>query len=174
MPATAVLIPTTRPAESASAPPELPGLSAASVWITSSTTRPARPLRVGSERPSALTTPAVTDPARPSGLPTATTSWPDHQRVRVAQPHRRRQVAGPVGAQHREVRQRVGAHHAHRRLHAVEEVRTPAAGVADHVRVGHQHAVRRGPPRPSRCPGRSGPRPPGGVTSAATALTVRE
>ena len=34
------------------------------------------PLRVGSERPRALTTPAVTDPASPSGLPTATTSWP--------------------------------------------------------------------------------------------------
>src|SRR5579871_5456073 len=71
-PATAVLMPTTRACASASAPPELPGLSAASVWITSSITRP----RAGSERPSALTTPAVTDPARPSGLPTATTSWP--------------------------------------------------------------------------------------------------
>ena len=75
-PATAVLMPTTRPEASASAPPELPGLSAASVWMTSSTTRLARPLRTGSARPSPLTTPAVTDPARPSGLPTATTSWP--------------------------------------------------------------------------------------------------
>ena len=36
-PATAVLMPTTRARESASAPPELPGLSAASVWMTSST-----------------------------------------------------------------------------------------------------------------------------------------
>ena len=35
-PATAVLIPTTRPLPSTSAPPELPGFSAASVWITSS------------------------------------------------------------------------------------------------------------------------------------------
>ena len=61
---------------SASAPPELPGLRAASVWITSSTRRAAAPLRVGSDRPRALTTPAVTEPARPSGLPTATTSWP--------------------------------------------------------------------------------------------------
>ena len=71
-PATAVLMPTTRALASASAPPELPGLSAASVWMTSSITRP----RAGSDRPSALTTPAVTDPASPSGLPTATTSWP--------------------------------------------------------------------------------------------------
>ena len=41
-PATAVLTPTTRPRPSASAPPELPGLSAASVWITLSITRTAR------------------------------------------------------------------------------------------------------------------------------------
>src|SRR5438270_684707 len=75
-PATAVLMPTTRLAESASAPPELPGLSAASVWMTSSTTRAVRPSRVGSDRPTPLTTPAVTEPARPSGLPTATTSCP--------------------------------------------------------------------------------------------------
>jgi len=43
---------------------------------TGMTRRAEEPLRVGSDRPSALTTPAVTDPARPSGLPTATTSWP--------------------------------------------------------------------------------------------------
>ena len=73
-PATAVLMPTTRAWLSASAPPELPGLSAASVWMTSSIRRP--PPGVGSDRPRALTTPAVTEPARPSGLPTATTSWP--------------------------------------------------------------------------------------------------
>jgi len=40
-----------------SGPPELPGLSAASVWITLSISRPER---VRSERPRALTTPAVT------------------------------------------------------------------------------------------------------------------
>jgi hypothetical protein len=75
-PTTAVLMPTTRPALSARAPPEFPGCSAASVWITLSTTRLTDPDRVGSERPSALTTPAVTDPANPSGFPMATTSWP--------------------------------------------------------------------------------------------------
>src|SRR5438874_1486402 len=76
IPATAVLTPTTRPRASTSAPPELPGLSAASVWMTFSTMRVAEPARVGSDRPSALTTPAVTDPAKPIGLPSATTSWP--------------------------------------------------------------------------------------------------
>ena len=75
-PATAVLMPTTRPWPSTSAPPELPGLSAASVWMTSSTTRATAPARVGSERPSAETTPAVTEPEKPCGLPIATTSWP--------------------------------------------------------------------------------------------------
>jgi hypothetical protein len=51
----------------------LPGFSAASVWITSSTTRPEA---VGRERPRADTMPAVTLPDRPSGLPRATTSCP--------------------------------------------------------------------------------------------------
>ncbi len=69
-------MPTTREWLSARAPPELPGFSAASVWITSSISRPAPALRVGRDRPRALTTPAVTEPARPRGLPTATTSWP--------------------------------------------------------------------------------------------------
>ena len=63
MPATAVLMPTTVPVPSTSAPPELPGLSAASVWMTSSIIRVAVRSRAGSERPSAETTPAVTDPA---------------------------------------------------------------------------------------------------------------
>ena len=75
-PATAVLIPTTWPCPSASAPPELPGLRAASVWITFSTIRPAARERTGSERPSADTTPAVTEPAKPCGFPIATTSCP--------------------------------------------------------------------------------------------------
>ena len=62
MPATAVLMPISRARPSASAPPELPGLSAASVWITFSTMRLAEPWRVESERCSPLTTPAVTEP----------------------------------------------------------------------------------------------------------------
>ena len=63
-PATAVLMPTTRPEPSTSAPPELPGFSAASVCTTFSTRRRGPPRRpTGSERPSAETTPAVTEPA---------------------------------------------------------------------------------------------------------------
>ena len=70
-----MLIPTTRQAPSTSAPPEFPGFSAASVWITFSTIRWG-PLRAptGSERPKPLTTPAVTELAKPWGLPIATTN----------------------------------------------------------------------------------------------------
>jgi hypothetical protein len=51
-------------------------LSAASVWITLSTIRIVDPARVGSDRPSAEITPAVTDPPNPCGFPIATTSSP--------------------------------------------------------------------------------------------------
>ena len=74
----AVLMPITSPREDTSGPPELPGLSAASVWITSSISRP---VRARSERPSAETTPAVTVDSKPSGLPMAITSWPRRSRL---------------------------------------------------------------------------------------------
>ena len=70
---TAVLMPITSPREDTSGPPELPGLSAASVWITSSIRRPDFARK---ERPSAEMTPAVTVDSKPSGLPIATTSCP--------------------------------------------------------------------------------------------------
>src|SRR5438105_3154531 len=53
----AVFTPTTRPSDVTSGPPELPGFKDASVWMTSSINRPEYER---SERPSALTTPAVT------------------------------------------------------------------------------------------------------------------
>src|SRR3982074_1498644 len=52
----AVFTPTTLPCVSTSGPPEFPGLSAASVWMTFSMIRPSF---ARSERPSALTTPAA-------------------------------------------------------------------------------------------------------------------
>src|SRR5258708_2297494 len=75
---TAVLMPMTSPREETSGPPELPGLRAASVWITSSISRPDT---LRSERPSADTTPAVTVDSKPSGLPIATTTWPRLRRA---------------------------------------------------------------------------------------------
>ena len=65
--------PIAAPRWSTSGPPELPGLSAASVWITLSIRRPSC---VRSERPSALTMPAVTVARKPNGLPSAITSCP--------------------------------------------------------------------------------------------------
>ena len=53
----AVLMPMTSPRVDTSGPPEFPGFNAASVWITSSISRPPTERN---ERPSALTTPAVT------------------------------------------------------------------------------------------------------------------
>ena len=55
---TAVFTPMTDPLVVTSGPPELPGLSAASVWMMSSINRPDR-ARI--DRPTALTTPVVTE-----------------------------------------------------------------------------------------------------------------
>ena len=62
------LTPITWPCALNSGPPELPGLIAASVWITSSIEKP-----LGEEisRWSALTTPTVRVRSRPNGLPMA-------------------------------------------------------------------------------------------------------
>src|SRR5207237_850221 len=54
---TAELMPTTRPRESTSGPPELPGLSATSVWMMLSMSRP---VVLRGELPRALSTPAAT------------------------------------------------------------------------------------------------------------------
>src|ERR1700737_1943393 len=67
MPATAVLTPTTRARQSARAPPELPGFSDASVWMTFSTRRCISPSLVERERPRALTTPEAVGIAQRGG-----------------------------------------------------------------------------------------------------------
>jgi len=69
----AVLTPITSARVLTSGPPELPGLSAASVWMTLSMRRPEAPR---SERPSPLTIPAVTVCWKPMGEPIAMAIWP--------------------------------------------------------------------------------------------------
>ena len=69
----AVVTPMSRPWESSSGPPELPGLIEASVWITSSMTVPAT---LWISRPSALITPVLSELSSPKGLPMASTFWP--------------------------------------------------------------------------------------------------
>ena len=139
MPATAVLMPTTRPRESASAPPELPGLSAASVWITSSISRAVLRPRAGMLRPSALTTPAVTEPARPSGLPTATTSEPT--RSVSASPYSGGLGTGAIGPYDGQVAQRVAADDLEAGERAVGELRLTGGRLAHDVGVGDEVAL---------------------------------
>ena len=64
----AVLIPMRLPFTSTNAPPELPGLMAASVWMKFS-----KVLMPSWLRPSALTMPLVTVWPTPKGLPMAST-----------------------------------------------------------------------------------------------------
>ncbi|MCY1221855.1 hypothetical protein D9M72_339270 [compost metagenome] len=70
----AVTMPTTSPSMFTSGPPELPGLAAASNWMSLSRLC----LRSGETnwRSSPETTPADTDGPMPNGKPTATTSLP--------------------------------------------------------------------------------------------------
>ena len=63
-------MPTTSPRAFSSGPPELPGLTATSVWMKGTA------LSSGSERPLALTTPAVTLFSKPNGEPMAITHSP--------------------------------------------------------------------------------------------------
>ena len=67
----AVLMPISSPLRLTSAPPELPGLIEASVWMKFWKPSPRRPLR-----PTADTMPEVTVWPMPNGLPTATTKSP--------------------------------------------------------------------------------------------------
>src|SRR5437016_14303444 len=69
----AVLMPITPADDDTSGPPELPGLRAASDWITSSMVRP---LTERIDRPSPDTTPAVTVDRNPTGLEIAPTRCP--------------------------------------------------------------------------------------------------
>ena len=162
----AVLTPTTRPRESNSGPPELPGFSGAVCWMMFSISRPPSP-RIA--RPRALTTPVETVDWKPKGLPMAITNWPDLQAFRVAQ-FGQRQVAGGQADQG-QVGGRVVADQV--RVEGVAFRRDgpkPAAAV-DHVAVGQGVAVgrqdeararRRRDPRPAARGSRSPPARPCG------------
>ena len=63
-------MPMTSPLPLNSGPPELPGLTAASVWMKGTTASP------GSERPLALTMPCVAVCSKPKGAPMASTGSP--------------------------------------------------------------------------------------------------
>jgi hypothetical protein len=99
----AVLTPMTSPEDETSGPPELPGLSAASVWITSSIMRP---VLARIERPSAEMTPAVTVDSKFERVADGDDQLAADQALGVAEP-RDRQIARRVGADECEVGVRV-------------------------------------------------------------------
>ena len=126
-------MPTTAPVASNSGPPELPGLTAASVWMNGTTASP------GSERPLALTMPCVAVCSKPNGAPMASTGSPTCSCF--GSPRRTDgQVLG-VDAQHGDVGRRVGAEHLGRVLAAVAELDGDVLGLAHDVRVGQDQAV---------------------------------
>ena len=116
-------------------------MSAASVWMTFSTSRLACPSRAASERPRALTTPAVTEPAKPSGLPIATTSWPT--RSRAASPNGAGGEVRPGRPDDGEVGQRIAPDDLEAELVAVDERGGSPFRAGDDVGVGDEEAVRR-------------------------------
>ena len=96
-------MPITWPSMLTRAPPELPGLIAALVWIALGRTTP---LPSGSWRSRALTMPSVKLELSPSGLPIAMAMSPIRSRVRVGE--LRRAQTGAVDLDHGEVVGREG------------------------------------------------------------------
>jgi len=132
---TAVLMPMTPPRASTSGPPLLPGLSAASVWMTLSTRWPVMLRRL---RPRALTTPAVTVDSKPRGLPMATTSWPTRSRDESPSA-----ACGRPSASARTTARSLHGSAPTTRAHlpAVGEAEGDAVAAADDVMVSEQQAV---------------------------------
>ena len=136
---TAVLMPITSPREETSGPPELPGLSAASVWITSSISRP---VLERSDRPSAETTPAVTVEFEAQGIADRHHELAAPQSLGVAQP-RRRQGDVVDDSQQREVGVRIVAQHARLDGARVGQRQPHGGGALHDVAVGEHQAVGR-------------------------------
>ena len=136
---TAVLMPITSPREDTSGPPELPGLSAASVWITSSIMRPVVARRL---RPSAEITPAVTVDSKPSGLPIAIASWPRRSRLESPSGANGKAARG-VRAQQREVGVGIDAEQPRLGGASFGVGQADLARAVDHVGVGQRQPVGR-------------------------------
>ena len=90
-------MPTSLPSRSTSAPPELPGLIAASVWMKE------RKSPAPIERASAETMPLVTVWPTPNGLPIASTRSPTSSASLSPSVERRQLLAMRVDLQHGEI-----------------------------------------------------------------------
>ena len=107
-----------------------------------STTRTLRPERVGSERPSAETTPAVTEPGEPVRVADRDDELADPQPL--ASPSSAGTRSRPSTPQDREVPERIGADDLEVELAAVDEGGASLAlGARDHVRRREREAVGR-------------------------------
>ena len=165
-------MPTTRPRTSASAPPELPGFSAASVWMTFSTSRLAWPSRAASERPRALTRPGGHRPGEAERIADGDDQLADPKPGRVAERRGGQPAAGR--AHDRQVRERVPTDDLEVELVAVDERRGSPLGAGDDVGVRDEIAVGRErhggpapPPQPPRGARRGGWRPTGSAARPA-------
>ena len=136
----AVLTPISRPALSSSGPPELPGLMAASVWMTSLM---GRFVTDWISRPRALMTPVVSVWSRPNGLPMAKTFWPTCRSAELPTAMGQQLAPGGVDVQHGEVLVGVGADQRRSVGGVVGQRDTSAQAwrVLDDVEVGDDVAV---------------------------------
>jgi hypothetical protein len=132
----AVMMPIIRPALSTRAPPLLPGLSAASVCMTSSISRPETPRSV---RRNALITPAVTGCLKHERLADGNNQLAYPKPLRVAE--RRSRQAAARQAQKREVGIRILSHEPGLDAGAVGENSIQPRRAAYHMIVGRQVAV---------------------------------
>ena len=131
------LIPITWPAPSISGPPELPGLIAASVWMTSLMEKP---LGAWIWRWSAETIPVVTVRSSPNGLPIATTGSPTCTFVESPSGSGLHAL-GVVDLEQRDVGGRVGPDDLRLLRGAVPELHVDALGPLDDVGVGEDVPV---------------------------------
>ena len=141
--AASVGIPITSPEVFTSAPPLLPGLIGALVWMASGSVAAGEPGAAGSvtARPVAEMMPSVTLPDSPSGLPTASTTSPARALAGVPEPGRC-QAGGVVGPDHRQVVGRVGADEpGGARLRLPGHLHLEAGRVPGHVCVGDDVAL---------------------------------
>ncbi len=131
---TAVLMPINSPSVLISAPPELPKLMAASVWMKSSkSVTPSRP------RPVALTMPWVTGLTEPERIADREHHITRAQHIRAAHRHDRRVLQ--IHAQDREIGIRIGADDGGRGDTTVRQLHADLVRALDHVMVGDQVAV---------------------------------
>ena len=127
-------MPTSAPVVSMSAPPELPKLMAASVWMKSS--KVAMP---SCSRPVALTMPCVTVCESPIGSPIASTTSP--ARRRSERPKVTTGSGVKIDLQNGQVRVRVAADDVRIRHAAVGELHLDRVGIGDHMIVGDDVAA---------------------------------